>query len=237
MLQEKAEAEVDEDSLNWKNQLSSNRLKKFVSCNPVPVSLVFIGIILIGYGAFLVKDGVFPSSSKIEILETKTEGERPNSYLVVEVAGAVERPGVYRLERGKRVDDVLLAAGGITPDADRQWLEKTLNKAAKISDGQKIYIPSKEEIEKITSQQSGILSANDYGGYQNSSLIFFDQTEEKVNINSATSLELEKLWGIGRITAQKIIDHRPYSTVEELLEKKILKRNVYDRNKDKFSIY
>lgn len=58
-----------------------------------------------------------------------------------------------------------------------------------------------------------------------------------VNVNTATQKELEALWGIGPVTAQNIIEQRPYSTVEELLNKKILKTNVYETNKDKLSVY
>ena len=58
-----------------------------------------------------------------------------------------------------------------------------------------------------------------------------------VNINSASQSELEGLWGIGPVYAQNIIEHRPYSKVEELIEKKILKTNVYDRNKETLTVY
>jgi len=64
-----------------------------------------------------------------------------------------------------------------------------------------------------------------------------DNTSENININTASQNQLESLWGIGPVTAQNIIEQRPYSTVEELLNKKILKTNVYETNKDKLSVY
>ena len=52
-----------------------------------------------------------------------------------------EKPGVYRLSQDDRIDDALIVAGGVSASADREWMEKFLNRAAKLSDGQKIYIP------------------------------------------------------------------------------------------------
>ena len=185
-----------------------------------------IGAILIGLGLLLVKDSRI-TSSKIEVLESTTEGLGEDLEVVVEVAGAVEKPGVYKLTKGVRIEDALISAGGISADADRIWMEKSLNRAAKLIDGQKIYIPRKDE------QISGVSTSN-LGGYQT---ISSSQGSGLVNVNAASQKELESLWGIGPVTAQNIIEQRPYSSVEELLTKKILKSNVYERNKDKLSVY
>jgi competence protein ComEA len=176
------------------------------------IFLLLIGAILIGFGALLVK-GENDSSNKIEVLESATESQGQTKEIVVEVSGAVEAPGVYKLPADSRIEDALIAAGGISVNADRVWLEKSLNRAAKLIDGQKIYI---------------FFQGESTGGEVKSGF---------VNINTASQKELESLWGIGRISAQNIIEHRPYSTVEELLVKKILKKNVYERNKDKLTVY
>jgi len=185
-----------------------------------------IGAILIGLGLLLVKDSRI-TSSKIEVLESTTEGLGEDLEIVVEVAGAVEKPGVYKLTKGVRIEDALISAGGISADADRIWMEKFLNRAAKLIDGQKIYIPRKDE------QISGV-SIDNSGGYQT---ISSSRGSGLVNVNAASQKELELLWGIGPVTAQNIIEQRPYSSVEELLTKKILKSNVYERNKDELSVY
>lgn len=185
-----------------------------------------IGAILIGLGLLLVKDSKI-TSSKIEVLESTTEGLGEDLEVVVEVAGAVEKPGVYKLTKGVRIEDALISAGGISADADRLWMERSLNRAAKLIDGQKIYIPRKDE------QISGVSTSN-LGGYQT---ISSSQGSGLFNVNAASQKELESLWGIGPVTAQNIIEQRPYSSVEELLTKKILKSNVYERNKDKLSVY
>lgn len=178
-----------------------------------------IGAILVGLGLFIFKDKQSLHSSSIEVLEDATEGLGENLEIVVEVAGAVEKPGVYKLTKGARVEEALISSGGISADANRLWMEKSLNRAAKLIDGQKIYIPREDE------QISGVSASN------------LGQGSGLINVNVASQKELESLWGIGPVTAQNIIEQRPYSSVEELLSKKILKSNVYERNKDKLSVY
>ena len=195
------------------------------------ILLLLIGTILIGLGVFLFKNKDSLRSSSVEVLESSTDIEGIDSgEVVIEVSGAVETPGVYKLSINARVEDALIAAGGISADADRNWMEKTLNRAAKIIDGQKIYIP------RINEQISG-MSASNVAGYQSASSVGGSDFTKTVNVNTASQKELESLWGIGPVTAQNIIEQRPYSSVEELLNKKILKTNVYETNKDKLSVY
>lgn len=208
--------------IDWEELLSKYRYQ---------ILLFLIGAILIGLGVFLFKNKDSLRSSSVEVLESSTDNEDIGSgEVVIEVSGAIETPGVYKLSTNARVEDALIAAGGISADADRNWMEKTLNRAAKVSDGQKIYIP------RINEQISGA-SANNVAGYQSTSLVGGSSLTEMVNINAASQKELELLWGIGPVTAQNIIEQRPYSSVEELLNKKILKTNVYERNKEKLSVY
>ena len=143
---------------------------------------------------------------------------------MVEVSGQINKPGVYNLSAGSRVEDVINAAGGLTSEADTEFVEKRINRAARLSDGQKIYIPSEEENSKIPNSQN---SNNEILGV----------LDNLININTASQSELESLWGIGPVYAQNIIEQRPYSSVEELLTKKIIKQNVYDRVKDQISVY
>ena len=191
------------------------------------ILFVLLGLLLVGVGLFSSKKaGWLDSSSKVEVLESSTEGQDGIGGVVVEVAGAVQSPGVYQLSEGARIEDALIAAGGISADADREWMEKILNRAAKITDGQKIYI---KHIGEESANILGVSSGSGGGLPANS--------EGVININTASQKELESLPGIGPVTAQNIIEHRPYSSVEELLQKKILKTNVYETNKDRLSVY
>ena len=124
--------------------------------------------------------------------------------LVVHVAGAVAAPGVYQLPVGSRIQDALLAAGGLLPEADDQ----ALNLAATLKDGQMVRVPLQSEAGSSPPVQSEGVS----GGY----------TGGILNINTATAAELETLPKIGPVLAQRIIDYRqangPFTSPEGLLE-------------------
>jgi len=116
------------------------------------------------------------------------------ALLRVHVAGAVARPGVYGLRPGDRVEDALAAAGGALTTGDPH----ALNLAAPLRDGQKVYVPFREEAASPS-----------------------PQTERKVAINSATVKELEALPFIGEAKAREIVSYReahgPFQRVEDLL--------------------
>lgn len=200
-------------------------LEGFLIENKLFVLFVFVGLVLLGVGLFFLKTGGI-SSSKVEVLEPSRQESQ--SEIVVEISGAVEKPGVYRLNAGSRVEDGLIAAGGFSATADREWVERNLNRAAKLSDGQKVFIPDK---------QSSTTSANKSGGYQNVSTVLGDKTGRLININTASAKELDSLPGIGQVYAQKIIEQRPYSTIEELVSKKIIPRSTFEKIKDKISVW
>jgi len=157
-------------------------------------------------------------------------GEKGVESIVVEIAGAVEKRGVFKLPQGSRVQDLLILAGGLSPDADRAWVEKHVNLAAKLNDGQKIYIPSKSE-------QSSQKSAKNNPGEEEHSESVMGSMQTLVNINTASQKELESLPGIGPVYAQKIIEQRPYSSIEELVSKKVLKPSLFEKIKDRISVY
>lgn len=187
-----------------------------------PILVVLIGVSLIGLGVFIFKGG-WLSETKIEVLPaaTETDTDRHPSILVVEVSGAVVKPGVYELEVGKRVEDALILAGGLSGVADREWVQKYVNSAARLNDGVKIYIPKKGESSTDSTGRGGNTSS--VGGL--------------VDINTATLKELDGLPGIGQVYGQRIIEQRPYSSKEELLSKGVLKRAIYEKIKDKIRVY
>jgi competence protein ComEA len=127
--------------------------------------------------------------------------------LKVYVTGAVRQPGVVSLPSGSRITDAIDAAGGlITAQADSDYLSTKLNLAAVLSDSAHVHVPvSLAKSEQTTDRNSQPLL-----------------TASKISINSATLSELDQLPGIGEKRAQQIIDNRPYSQIEELLQKKVL---------------
>ncbi|HXS15361.1 MAG TPA: helix-hairpin-helix domain-containing protein [Candidatus Saccharimonadales bacterium] len=127
---------------------------------------------------------------------------------------------MYRLSSLSRVQEALIASGGLSGDADRDYVAKHINMATKLIDGGKVYIPKIGEIE-VQTADSG--TSSDVLG----------SITAQIDINSASSDVLESLPGVGAVTAQKIIAGRPYSSVEELQTKKVVNKKVYDEIKDK----
>ncbi len=115
--------------------------------------------------------------------------------IVVHVTGAVIYPGVYRLPEGARVYHAIEAAGGVTATADQE----ALNLAAPLFDGQKVRVPLPEE------EQGGSSGA---------------ESDGRININTATAADFEKLPGIGPVRATAIVDYRekngPFRRLEDM---------------------
>ncbi len=196
----------------------------------IPITMFLLGMIAVGFGVLAYKYGLFSDTSKVEVLGETEVTQKREGELFVEISGAVSKPGVYKLPFGARVEDLLISSGGLAQDADRNWVDKYINRAAKLTDGQKLYIQS-------LSDQSEGASANNDGGVKVYQPGVVGVSSQGVNINTASQKELEELPGIGPVYAQNIIEHRPYSTVEDLLTKEALKENVYEKVKDKVIVY
>jgi competence protein ComEA len=141
--------------------------------------------------------------------------------LVVDVAGAVLRPGVYHLPAGSRVADAVAAAGGFGPRVDA-LATQALNLAAPLADGAQVRVPSRDDAagRGATSPGTGSGAASGSGTASGS----------PVDLNTATSAELDALPGIGPVTAGKIIasrEERPFSAVDDLKTRKLVGTSVF----------
>ena len=117
--------------------------------------------------------------------QSKTEGsEKGESKVTVDVKGAVANPGVYTLKASARVTDAIKAAGGMTEDADA----KSVNLAASLSDEEVVYVATKDENLSVLGQSG--------------------TKDGKINLNTATSEELQTISGIGAKRAEDIIAYR-----------------------------
>lgn len=185
--------------------------------NPYVFALFLGGLLVfaVGMGLIFFKP---QSEPDIKIISGNgaVAGDKTSEQIMVHVDGAVARPAVYKLVTDARVDDAIKAAGGMTSDADA----KQVNLAAKLVDGQKIYIPTMSE--RAISGQSLEVSSTSQSGL--------------ISINSASAEELDKLPGIGPVTAQKIISNRPYGSVEEILTKKAVSNSVYEKIKNQIQL-
>ncbi len=155
----------------------------------------------------------------------------------VDVRGAVVRPGVYQVQEGSRVEDALRLAGALRNDAAREWVDKQLNRAAKLVDGMKIFIPTQQDIE--TSHNDVEAVSPDSQTSHNVDTVVLESpasTNQPISLNQASSAELESLSGIGPVTAQAIISGRPYQSVQDVLTKKVIKASVFEKIKTRLSL-
>ncbi len=212
------------------SQVSDSPFDSFIQNNKLVIILFLIGILLIGFGFLGMKIFQFSSTGpKVEILGSETVGPASaeasagkgiGNNITVEASGEVMKPGVYELEVGSRINDLLIASGGLSANADREWVAKNINQAQKLIDGAKIYIPKQETVNGVvvSSKQQVV-------------------REEKININTASESELDTLVGVGPVTAKKIIDGRPYQIIEDLLNKKIVNKSTWEKIKEQVSVY
>lgn len=160
-------------------------------------------------------------------VESEAQNEKPEQeekplqkWIYVDVCGAVRNPGVYRIEAGSRVFQVLEQAGGCTEEASLE----TVNQADLLTDGQKIRIYTMEEagqMEKKLQEEDPIL-------------------DDRVDINRAGKEELMTLTGVGETRAQAILAYREthgsFSSVEELMQVEGIKEKTYEKLKDQIRI-
>jgi competence protein ComEA len=142
--------------------------------------------------------------------------------LVVDVQGAVARPGVLHLPRGSRVGDGIAAAGGFGPRVAADRVGRELNMAAVLHDGDQIVVPSRDD-------------PGSAGGPLPTSSVGSSAGHGPVDLNRATASELDSLPGIGPVTANKIIaarDEERFASVHELRSRKILGAATFEKIKD-----
>lgn len=192
-----------------------NFLKKY----RLPFLLAIVGLIFFIYGLIALWSQN-QGSPDIKFETNSTAVNKSDNLITVDIEGAVSNPGVYRLKLNSIIQDGLVAAGGLSNEADRDFVSKSINLATKLTDGQKIYIP---KIGQSAPEALGSTST-----VTNSSLI---------NINTALEKELDTLPGVGPVTAAKIINNRPYLDINDLVSKSVVSQKVFDQVKDKITAY
>ena len=155
--------------------------------------------------------------------------------MMVEVSGAVNGPGVFETTVGARLKDAIVLAGGISENADREFFSRNFNLSRYLTDQEKIYVPSYQEvINDVFASRKQLL---DYTAPQNIPIVSTETSnQEVVNINTATAEELDTLPGVGATIATKIIQGRPYTTIEELVSKKAVNKGVFEQIKGLISL-
>jgi competence protein ComEA len=179
--------------------------RQIALCVAGAVLMVVLGLSQLRRGGGEEEVAASPGAATIAVDEGEGSGER----LVIHVAGAVRRPGVYRLRSGARVDDAVQRAGGATRRADLGGL----NLAAVLEDGRQVLVPER-------ARTAGESAAAAGGG--TTATATAPVPGQPLNLNTATLEQLDTLSGIGPLTAQKILDFREerggFSSIEELGE-------------------
>ena len=164
------------------------------------------------------KKSLDENTKELEIEKAPEESEE----IMVHISGAVNSPGILRLDSSKRVVDALDLAGGARDDAD---LDR-VNLAARLHDEEKIYIPKVGEVQE---NMTTLVSSPSSSG-----------PASKININSADLSELTKIPGVGEKTAQKILDYRAnnsFSSIEDIKNVPGIGDKKFESMKDYISTY
>ena len=176
----------------------------------LPIGIVLLIGLLVGtYFLNRVPDNDKPSQSQ---------------QLVVDVAGAVNNPGVYQFDNGAIIEDAIRKAGGITESADTELIALTINRAALLANNGKVYIPIKGGITTATAPSTGTT-----GGVTG-----------LININTTSASGLDTLPGIGPVYAGRIIEYREkngnFQRKEDLMKVSGISSSTYNKLKDKITI-
>jgi len=202
----------------------------------IEVFLLTIAFIIACFsGIFLIGSYSKVKNQDITVVKSTKSHEIESAKIFVDLAGSVENPSVYEITSGARLKDILILSGGLSANADRGFFSRNFNLASKLSDQEKIYIPSIEEVQAgvFSSEFKLVENTTNQLSYspQNSS-----QTDPKISINKATIEELDGLAGVGRIIGQKIIENRPYGSLDELVNKKVINKNLFEKIKNYITI-
>jgi competence protein ComEA len=162
------------------------------------IAIVAVLVVLLVAGGRLLAHGGGPTAAVEHTFPAPTAASPTAALIVVDVVGAVHRPGLYRLAGKARVADALARAGGATPKAELDQV----NLAAPVADGEQIVVPRR----RVVGGPPGIGAPSTPAG--------------PVQLSTATAEQLDALPGIGPVTAQKILDYRAkhgaFMSVDEL---------------------
>ncbi len=188
---------------------------------------IVIGIVSLSIPFLFTQDDAVAEGS-VEIVkngEMKDINNNKEKYIYVDVSGAVNIPDVYKASMGTRLAEIIDMAGGINPNADEVFFARSFNLARVVYDEEKIYIPTYYEVQtEILNGNAPItleLQDNRKNPLKSQNML--------VSVNTASKDELQTVPEITQIVAQKIINNRPYATLEELKSKNAVGKDRYEK--------
>lgn len=186
----------------------------------IPILVLFISAVILVYNSVYKSNDevVLKEENKKSVKkETKKENEKEGIFYYVDIKGAVNNPGVYKIKENSRVIDVIDSAGGLKDNADTS----IINLGKKVFDEMFIIVYTKEEVEKYKSET---ISTEEINKKINESVVIIDpnndaqikvedkkdkeELTDKININTSDKKELQKITGIGESKAEAIIKYR-----------------------------
>ena len=217
---------------SWRSHGPRGKMKPALAAGVVAVaSLALFAVVALGgsRGGVVIERENAPAAAPAVTTEISSAASTPKTVaasIFVHIDGAVVAPGVYELtEAHPRVNDAVMAAGGLAEDADTS----ALNLAAVLSDGEKIHVPRQGEV--VSGQaSSGAASGSDAGA----------SSSGVININTATAEELDSLPGIGPSTAAAIVEDRerngPFASPEDLMRVSGIGEGKFSKLKDQIRV-
>lgn len=185
---------------------------------------VIVGFI-VGVSFYAVLFGTYSRDEPGQVISASMEAidaeERPESCEVVAyLTGSVNQPGIFCLDGNAIYDDLVGLAGGFSDSVCQKWLDREFNMAGRVEPNSKLYVPGSTDPECTMGVDEGnveipIVSMGMCDG-------------GAININTASIDQLDSLPGIGPSTAQKIIDARPYTSTDALLDVKGIGDSTYE---------
>lgn len=207
-----------------------NREKYLGSLVILILSIIFL---IIGYN--ISKPNSQENNSEAMFVENEVKKESSfkmqcsDGNIIVDIKGAVKKPGVYTLNKNSRIKDLIEKAGGLSKEAD----VNRIHMSKKLKDEDYIYVCKiGEEDKKIINS-----TTNNVENHNNTTS---ESNNEKVNLNTATLEQLKTIPGIGEVTAKKIIEFREkngkFSSVEDLMKIDRIGEKTFNKLRDKVDI-
>lgn len=164
-----------------------------------------------------------PEPAALTLITPTPRATATLAAIVVDVRGAVAKPGVYTLPLGSRVQDALALAGDVLSNAETRGI----NLARKLNDGEQIYVPT---VAEATLTPAAALTKGERQPTSTKTPL------GKINVNTATLAELDVLPGIGPSIAQRIVDYRtqngPFKKIEDLKKVRGIGDALFEQVKD-----